>query len=140
RIAADPDQDRRRRFERIGARGALPGCAGLWRSGPGNPAGTRRSLQKFDPGIAALRAARFRSLECLDRGTAPALAAPRRICGAVVVSGLIALIGFVVFAARRLLVYLHLFQQEEYDGSRFLRWLVHNRGWDRRVSLVLLVL
>ena len=53
-------------------------------------------------------------------------------------SGLIALVGFMVFAARRLLVYLHLFQQEEYDGPRFLRWLVHNRGWDRRLSLALL--
>src|SRR5206468_1741920 len=138
RVAADPGQDRRRRFERIGARGALPGGAGLWRSGPGNPAGTRRSLQKFDPGIAALRAAWFRSLDCLDRGTAPAVAAPRRICGAVVVSGLIALVGFMVFAARRLLTYLHLFQQEEYDGPRFLRWLVHSRAWDRRLSLALL--
>jgi UDP-N-acetylmuramoyl-tripeptide--D-alanyl-D-alanine ligase len=54
------------------------------------------------------------------------------------VSGLIALVGFMVFAARRLLVYLHLFQQEEYDGPRFLRWLVHNRGWDRRLSLALI--
>jgi UDP-N-acetylmuramoyl-tripeptide--D-alanyl-D-alanine ligase len=54
------------------------------------------------------------------------------------VSGLIALVGFLVFAARRLLTYLHLFQQEEYDGPRFLRWLVHNRAWDRRLSLALL--
>jgi UDP-N-acetylmuramoyl-tripeptide--D-alanyl-D-alanine ligase len=53
------------------------------------------------------------------------------------VSGLIALVGFMVFAARRLLTYLHLFQQEEYDGPRFLRWLVHNHGWDRRLSLAL---
>ena len=43
--------------------------------------------------------------------------------------------GFLVFAARRLLTYLHLFQQEEYDGPRFLRWLVANRAWDRRLSL-----
>jgi UDP-N-acetylmuramoyl-tripeptide--D-alanyl-D-alanine ligase len=53
------------------------------------------------------------------------------------VSGLIALIGFAVFATRRLLTYLHLFQQEEYDGARFLKWLVENRAWDRRVSLAL---
>lgn len=52
-------------------------------------------------------------------------------------SGAIALIGFIPFAARRLLTYLHLFQQEEYDGPRFLRWLVASRGWDRRLSLVL---
>jgi UDP-N-acetylmuramoyl-tripeptide--D-alanyl-D-alanine ligase len=47
---------------------------------------------------------------------------------------------FVIFAARRLLTYLHLFQQEEYDGPRFLRWLVQGRAWDRRLSLSLLVI
>ncbi|HEY8873444.1 MAG TPA: UDP-N-acetylmuramoyl-tripeptide--D-alanyl-D-alanine ligase [Stellaceae bacterium] len=52
-------------------------------------------------------------------------------------SALFALIGFGVFAARRLLTYLHLFQQEEYDGRRFLVWLVADRAWDRRLSLVL---
>ena len=52
-------------------------------------------------------------------------------------SALFALIGFIVFAARRLLTYLHLFQQEEYDGRRFLVWLVADRAWDRRLSLVL---
>ncbi|HEV8680139.1 MAG TPA: Mur ligase family protein, partial [Stellaceae bacterium] len=50
-------------------------------------------------------------------------------------SALFALIGFIVFAARRLLTYLHLFQQEEYDGRRFVAWLAGNRGWDRRLSL-----
>ncbi len=55
-------------------------------------------------------------------------------------SALFALTGFIVFAARRLLTYLHLFQQEEYDGRRFLAWLALNRGWDRRLSLVLLAI
>jgi uncharacterized membrane protein len=55
------------------------------------------------------------------------------------VTGLIALIGFVVFAARRLLTYLHIFQQEEYDGPRFLRWLVHSGAFDRRLSLAIIV-
>ena len=50
---------------------------------------------------------------------------------------LLALFGFLVFAARRLLTYLHLFQQEEYDGRRFLAWLIDNRAWDRRLSLAL---
>ena len=36
-------------------------------------------------------------------------------------AALFAVIGFVLFAARRLLIYLHIFQQEEYDGPRFLR-------------------
>jgi UDP-N-acetylmuramoyl-tripeptide--D-alanyl-D-alanine ligase len=53
---------------------------------------------------------------------------------------LFALLGFAVFAARRLLTYLHLFQQEEYDAGRFLRWIGANRGWDRRLSLILLAL
>ena len=52
-------------------------------------------------------------------------------------SALLALVGFIVFAARRLLVYLHLFQQEEYDAARFLAWLIANRAWDRRLSLAL---
>lgn len=52
----------------------------------------------------------------------------------------LALIGFVPFAARRLLTYLHLFQQEEYDNRRFLRWLVASRAVDRRLSLGLLAL
>lgn len=47
---------------------------------------------------------------------------------------------FLVFAARRGLTYLHLFQQEEYDGPRFLRWWAHEHAWDRRLSLGLLAL
>ena len=50
-------------------------------------------------------------------------------------AALFALVGFIVVAARRLLTYLHLFQQEEYDGRRFLAWLIGNRGWDQRLSL-----
>ena len=53
-------------------------------------------------------------------------------------TALIAAIGFVVFASRRLLTYLHLFQQEEYDNPRFLAWLWRERAFDRRLSLVLL--
>jgi UDP-N-acetylmuramoyl-tripeptide--D-alanyl-D-alanine ligase len=44
------------------------------------------------------------------------------------------------FAARRLLTYLHIFQQEEYHGARFLRWLVATRSIDRTLSLLLLAL
>jgi len=56
------------------------------------------------------------------------------------IAGVIALIGFVVFAARRLLTYLHIFQQEEYDGPRFLRWLLHSGAFDRRLSIAIVVL
>ena len=56
------------------------------------------------------------------------------------VAGLVALIGFLVFAARRLLTYLHIFQQEEYDGPRFLRWLLHSGAFDRRLSLAIVAI
>jgi UDP-N-acetylmuramoyl-tripeptide--D-alanyl-D-alanine ligase len=49
------------------------------------------------------------------------------------------LAGFAVFALRRLMTYLHLFQQEEYDERRFLAWLVKSRAWDHRLSFALLV-
>jgi UDP-N-acetylmuramoyl-tripeptide--D-alanyl-D-alanine ligase len=55
-------------------------------------------------------------------------------------SAVVALIGFAVFAARRLLTYLHIFQQEEYDGRRFLSWLFKSLAWDRRLSLTLVAL
>jgi UDP-N-acetylmuramoyl-tripeptide--D-alanyl-D-alanine ligase len=55
-------------------------------------------------------------------------------------SALFAVVGFAVFAARRLLTYLHIFQQEEYDGPRFLAWLWRERASDRRVSLALVAL
>lgn len=53
---------------------------------------------------------------------------------------LFTLVGFLVFAARRLLTYLHLFQQEEYDNRRFLSWLCRERAFDRRLSAVLMAL
>lgn len=43
------------------------------------------------------------------------------------------------FAARRILVYLHLFQQEEYDNPRFMRWLIENRGFDRKMTAAVLI-
>ena len=55
-------------------------------------------------------------------------------------SGLIPLAGFTAFAARRLLTYLHIFQQEEYDGPRFLRWLVRSATYDRRLSIPIIIL
>jgi UDP-N-acetylmuramoyl-tripeptide--D-alanyl-D-alanine ligase len=47
---------------------------------------------------------------------------------------------FLAFAIRRLMSYLHIFQQEEYDGSRFLPWLVRTRSIDRRLSIAIIVL
>lgn len=52
-------------------------------------------------------------------------------------SGLFALAGFAFLALRRLLTFLHLFQQEEYDNRRFLAWIVRNRAFDQRLSFAL---
>jgi UDP-N-acetylmuramoyl-tripeptide--D-alanyl-D-alanine ligase len=55
------------------------------------------------------------------------------------VTGLLTLVGFALFALRRLLTYLHLFQQEEYDNRRFLAWIAKNHAWDQRLSSALLM-
>ena len=52
-------------------------------------------------------------------------------------SGIFALTGFALLALRRLLTFLHLFQQEEYDNSRFLAWIAKNRAFDQRLSFAL---
>jgi UDP-N-acetylmuramoyl-tripeptide--D-alanyl-D-alanine ligase len=55
-------------------------------------------------------------------------------------SGGLAFIGFALFALRRSLTYLHLFQQEEYDNHRFLAWVVRNRAVDQKLSFVLVAI
>ena len=52
----------------------------------------------------------------------------------------IVVLAFLPFAWRRLLTYLHIFQQEEYDGPRFLRWIGQNGAFDRRASVIILAL
>jgi hypothetical protein len=96
-------------------------------------------LHALIPAGAASSAARFRPLD--DHRRRPASGDPpsRRVAGEAGVNGILALLGFGVFALRRLLTYLHLFQQEEYDNRRFLAWLVTNRAWDQRLSLALLI-
>ena len=49
-------------------------------------------------------------------------------------------LAFLAFAGRRLLTYLHIYQQEEYDSRRFLRWLIARRAFDRRATLPMLVI
>ena len=50
------------------------------------------------------------------------------------------LLAFAAFAARRLLRYLHIFQQEDYDGRRFGCWILSTRAFDKRLSLLFLIL
>ena len=57
-----------------------------------------------------------------------------------VIAQLILAGAFGFFAWRRGLTYLHVFQQEEYDGGRFLSWLLRTVTVDTRVSLALAVL
>lgn len=47
---------------------------------------------------------------------------------------------FMAFAARRLIIYLHVFQQEEYDPRRFFSWMMDTRSFDRRLSIGILML
>lgn len=54
-------------------------------------------------------------------------------------AALAALAAFGFFSHRRLLTFLHIFQQEEYDGGRFLAWLRARRAFDRRASAALAV-
>jgi UDP-N-acetylmuramoyl-tripeptide--D-alanyl-D-alanine ligase len=55
-------------------------------------------------------------------------------------SSLFPVAAFIIFAGRRLLTYLHLFQQEEYDNGRFLVWLFRVTAFDRRLSAALIAL
>lgn len=41
---------------------------------------------------------------------------------------------YAVFSFRRLITYLHIFQQEEYDSPRFVRWLLRRAAFDRRAT------
>jgi UDP-N-acetylmuramoyl-tripeptide--D-alanyl-D-alanine ligase len=52
----------------------------------------------------------------------------------------VVLVAFSLFAVRRMLTFLHIFQQEEYDGVRFPIWILRQLAFDRRATAVLLVL
>ena len=52
---------------------------------------------------------------------------------------LVSLAASLIFGWRRTLTYLHIFQQEEYDGGRFIRWIGRSRSFDRKLSLALLM-
>ncbi len=47
---------------------------------------------------------------------------------------------YAFFMRRRLLQYLHIFQQEEYAPARFFRWMLRTHAVDKRVSAALLLL
>jgi len=49
-------------------------------------------------------------------------------------------ITFYAFAGKRMLTYMHVLQQEEYDNGRLLGWMGRNGAFDKRVTLGLLFL
>jgi UDP-N-acetylmuramoyl-tripeptide--D-alanyl-D-alanine ligase len=49
-------------------------------------------------------------------------------------------LAYLVFAVRRLLTFLHIFQQEEYDGVRFVRWIWDQTAFDRKATVLLLAI
>ena len=53
---------------------------------------------------------------------------------------LVAVVVFFVFVSRRIVSYLHIFQQDEYDNARFIRWLFVSGSFDRKLSLGLLLI
>ncbi len=50
------------------------------------------------------------------------------------------LLAYLAFASKRLLTYMHAFQQEEYDNGRFLAWIFRHKVFDTRMSLLLIII
>ncbi len=44
---------------------------------------------------------------------------------------------FAVFAGKRGLTYMHVYQQEEYDSSRLLSWIWKHKAFDKRLTLII---
>ena len=44
---------------------------------------------------------------------------------------------FMGFTVKRTLTYMHVFQQEEYDSGRLIKWIVANSAFDKRLTLIL---
>ena len=49
------------------------------------------------------------------------------------------IMSFIYFSYRRLLTYLHIFQQDEYDSMRFLKWLLYTKSFDKKLTLSVLI-
>ena len=49
-------------------------------------------------------------------------------------------ISYLTFALKRLMTYMHALQQDEYDGGRFFKWVLKHGAFDKRLTLVLLLL
>lgn len=58
----------------------------------------------------------------------------------VIFTAILVLLAAIVFSTRRLLRYLHIFQQDEYDARRFTAWLFTEAAFDKKLSAALLLL
>jgi len=52
----------------------------------------------------------------------------------------VACIGFLFFAYRRLLRYLHMLQQDDYNNKRFIKWMFSSGSIDKYLSAILIVI
>ncbi len=52
----------------------------------------------------------------------------------------ITFLAFLAFAGRRLMRYLHILQQDDYDNARLLGWIFRYRVIDKRISIIILML
>ena len=49
-------------------------------------------------------------------------------------------ISFIAFAAKRMMTYMHVLQQEDYDNARLQKWIFENKTYDKRLTFFLIVL
>lgn len=49
-------------------------------------------------------------------------------------------LAYLAFATKRTMTYLHIYQQEEYDTGRFLRWMAKTRAFDVKFSALLVLI
>lgn len=49
-------------------------------------------------------------------------------------------VAYLAFALKRLMTYLHVLQQDEYDNGRFFGWVMRNGVFDKRMSLALIII
>lgn len=47
---------------------------------------------------------------------------------------------FLTLAAKRLMTYLHVLQQEDYDNARLQKWMFENKAFDKKLTLYLIIL
>src|SRR5262249_37666532 len=141
--AIHPGQGRERGPVRDGHAGPLPDVAGVWPERYGDAAGIGQEAGGSHPARRAQRLAASGPLLVAGRWPAPSAQAPAGLRSKIMILTavmLLAIGAFCWFAWRRLPRYLHLYQQDDYDGPRLLAWLLSTRSFDWKLSGALLLL